>query len=110
MTASEHLSPHQFAPMHEVDHYESGDFDIPMHRVPAYLDHRDIHHGMPLERATTDHLIKDIGANGMHEPITVYSDNVVTDGHHRYAAAKALGHTHIPIDRKTIPWHKPSTR
>jgi hypothetical protein len=107
MSATEHLSPQQFAPIEEVRNMYSGDFDEPMHRTLANLRKdfvnmsesphpQDAQHGGP--DAYVDHLSKDIAEHGMHSPLLVRGGNVVTEGHHRYVAAERLGLKRVPVE------------
>lgn len=109
----DYISHHELAEMH------SGDFDEPMKHVMRGLRQdwrdykensagdeghdpddygvhaKDVEHGGPDNYVA--HLVKDMAANGMREPIEVRGGNVVTEGHHRGAAALQLKMDKIPV-------------
>lgn len=110
------LSNQQFARIDEVHDWESADFETPMRDVPQVLEDRENLHGTGQDYTVDnqrtnvhgylDHLASSIKEHGWQEPIKVHSDNVVTDGHHRYAAAVRAGLTHVPVERIDRPWFK----
>lgn len=88
MSASDHLSPEQFAAT-----YASG-----MHQIPT--DHV---WGIRDTEAVDDpsrNLDSKIQADGIKEPLDVAvlgGHASLADGHHRLLAAKRLGLTHVPV-------------
>jgi hypothetical protein len=110
MSASEHLSPQQFMPVHEAMKLYSGDFDVPMHKALPEMrtydramkaegadqySERNRGHGGPV--GYISHLAKDIKANGVKVPVVVRNGNVLIEGHHRVLAAHKAGIDQIPV-------------
>lgn len=105
------VAPTRYVTHQELGQMYSGDFDEPFHRVRKslqedwdsrephertdYCHTKDVEHGGPGNYI--DHLKKDIAQNGMREPIDVRGTNVVTEGHHRGAAAMELKMDKIPV-------------
>ena len=114
--SNQNLGP-QFARVSDMSHWTSADFETPMGDVPDVLRDREQSHGSGQDYVGesgrrmnvdgyVDELAHSIRTHGWQEPIQVHADNVVTDGHHRYAAAVRAGLTHVPVDWKPDPWFK----
>ncbi len=110
MAAQDNLNKQQFVSVKEMGDMYSGDFDGKMSDVrsdmrSAWQEHVDSGyeaHPKDIEFGGPDkyihHLAKDIKKNGVREPITVRGENVVTSGHHRYAAAVEAGLDKVPVE------------
>lgn len=85
------MDAHGNMPIAEVGLLRSGGTELTVEQWCAAL---------PADDERVDALIADIRANGIQVALTVVRYGYamhLTDGHHRFAAAKALGLTELPV-------------
>ena len=106
MTAVDHLRQEQFTqnktymvPISMVDRMQSGDFPGKtmrgVMRLPA-----DERRGYRTDKHDEAEFVAHVREHGVREPLLVQQTArgaTVVDGHHRYAAARKAGVTHVPL-------------
>jgi hypothetical protein len=104
MSASDHLSTHQF-PLHKVLSMDSPEFDS---TVDGAVQQMHEYYGTDsqdarIQKAQQRALTGSVRAHGVTQPVHVAApvpgegdQHMLLNGHHRVAAAKSAGLTHVP--------------
>lgn len=67
---------------------------VPLHEIKTYPNNAKIHTAEQIEQ-----IKKSISEFGMNDPIAVWKDNEVIEGHGRLIALTELGYTEVPVIR-----------
>ena len=67
---------------------------VPIDEIRPYENNAKQH---PVEQI--EQIIRSINDYGMNDPIAVWKDNVIIEGHGRYMALKKMGYTDVPVIR-----------
>lgn len=100
----------QFHSLREVGSWRSQEYGVPMDSVPARMVHEDEQGGSVFDdrphQPYVEHLAASMRVGGYDDsnPITAEHEGPhgphVADGHHRFAAAREAGLTHIAVHHR----------
>jgi hypothetical protein len=122
MSASDHLSQHQFNDVYEMGHGQSG--MVPVHALHEAMSAEYLVRGADLEDAfhvdraphhteeSMHALTEDVREHGVQRPINLEREfsrfrpdpeHWIADGSHRLLAATRAGQTHVPVKMNVRP-------